>query len=186
VINNKYIIVTVIDSNNSLMDDIVKYNKQWKTIIDDYRRKIKFNLPNTRERFKEYINGRLSLLPPTTANPLTRKYHRIQKKSTQKKSASKNSTQKKSTDKKSEEKKSTEKKSEEKKTEEKKSEDKKSTVKKSEDKKTAEKKTAEKKTAEKKTADKKTAEKKTAYKSPVSSIDMVAANLDKEILRFLG
>ena len=94
VINNKYIIVTVIDSNNSSMDDIVKYNKQWKTIIDDYRRKIKFNLPNTRERFNGYANARLSLFPPTTENPLTGKVHRVGKKSSGKKSSGKNSADK--------------------------------------------------------------------------------------------
>jgi len=128
---NQNIIVNVIDSNNILMDDIVKYNKEWKTIIDDYRRKIKFNLPKTRERFKKYINTRLSLLPPTTENPVTGKFHRLHKKSTQKKSASKNSTQKKSADKKSVDKKSPDKKSADKKSADKKSPDKKSPDKKS-------------------------------------------------------
>jgi Leucine-rich repeat (LRR) protein len=81
VIDNKNIIVNVIDSNHILMDDIEKYNKEWKTIIVRYRRKIKFNLPKTKERFKTLMNIRLSLLPPTTPNPVTGKIHRVKKKS---------------------------------------------------------------------------------------------------------
>ena len=105
IINNNKIKVHVVDSNNSLMDDIVKYNKQWKTIIKTiikkHHNKVIFESENTKQRLKDYTNARLSVLPPTTENPLTGKVHRVRKKSSGKKSSGKKSSGKKSSGKKS-------------------------------------------------------------------------------------